>query len=80
MFMHTCAYARHIHTCRIDSVLTSVEERHHIRKCWAPGMLEYATAKAAYHSKRKSLLMEEIKALSRERWFLLSLKAKYAGI
>ena len=78
MFMHACAYARCIH--RIDSVLTSVEERHHIRKRWAPGMLEYATAKAAYHSKRKYLLMEEIEALSRERWFLLSLKAKYAGI
>ena len=61
-------------------LLQRVEERNDIVRRWTPTSPEYVSTKAVMRSKSKEKLKKEIRQGARERWYLLRLKSKYAGI
>ena len=46
---------------------------------WLPGTIQYDNVKSVLQSRKKCAFLEKIQDLARERWYLLALKAKYAG-
>lgn len=64
---------------RVEAKLREFESKHSITTRWFPGSVQYHSVKSAMDTKRKHILLSKIKDFARERWFLLALKAKYAG-
>ena len=64
---------------RIDQKLKEIEEEHGIPTRWSDDCPEYISTKAIMNSKEKQKLKLKMRNLAKERWYLLKLKAKYAG-
>ena len=64
---------------RVERKLQAFEQKHSLLHRWVPRSSEYQIVKSTMESRRKSKLCAKIQHLARERWFLLSMKAKYAG-
>ncbi len=64
---------------RIEDQLATIEVEHSISSRWLPGTIEYSTVRSLLDSREKYVILEKLQQLVRERWYLLALKAKYAG-
>ncbi len=64
---------------RIEEKLFNFEAQHSLMNRWLPGTIQYDSVKSRVQSRKKHIVLEKIKDLARERWYLLALKAKYAG-
>ena len=65
---------------RTELLMQNVERTHGIAKRWTSCSQEYVTTKAMMNSNLRIKLKKDIRKHARERWFLLRLKSKYAGI
>ena len=78
-----CLYTDNLHSyilmLRVERKLQAFEQKHSLLHRWVPSSSEYQVVKSTMESRRKSKLCAKIQHLARERWFLLSMKAKYAG-
>ena len=63
----------------MERKLKAFEQKHNLLHRWVPSSSEYQVVKSTMESRRKRKLRDKIQHLARERWFLLSMKAKYAG-
>ena len=59
--------------------LKSMERSHNINQRWSKTSPQYQEVKALITSHKRTCLLLKIEQAARERWFLLTLKAKYAG-
>lgn len=64
----------------MEKKLKNFETKHHLLQRWDPESVQYQVVKKTFITKTQSNLLIKIKDLARERWFLLALKAKYAGM
>lgn len=60
-------------------LLQKIENEHEISR-WTPSCQAYKETKEVMKSKLKKKLKIQIRQYARERWFLLRLKSKYAGM
>ena len=67
------------HFSRINSELLTIENKHGIRRCSKDSDV-YLDLKRMEGEKEKNKVLESMVTSARERWFLLNLKAKFAGI
>ena len=65
--------------CRLDAQLQTVETSEGFSR-WLPSCDMYCDIKRMLTEKEKEIKKGEISKCARERWFLLSLKAKFAGL
>ena len=63
-----------------EDKLSNLEHSHGVNQRWSPSSTEYREVKALVSSENRIRLLIKIDQAARERWFLLRLKAKYAGI
>ena len=63
-----------------DKKLKDIERTHSITSRWLLNSSEYLTVKRLAESRNRTNWLLKLESLARERWFLLSLKAKYAGM
>ena len=68
-----------VQSYRIDADLKVVEDKHGFRR-WSKHSDVYADFKRLEDEKEKCRVTDRIATCARERWFLLNLKAKFAGI
>jgi len=59
--------------------LKAIEHSHSVNKRWSKTSPQYLEIKALITSQKRTHLLLKIEQAARERWFLLTLKAKYAG-
>lgn len=64
---------------RLEGVLKDLESRNGITQRWTTECEEYHLARDTYNDRSKKLALAKLHTKVIERWFLLSLKAKYAG-
>ena len=64
---------------KCEDKLRVMERSHHIHQRWSKTSPEYRQVKALTTSRNRTRLLLKLEQTARERWFLLSLKAKYAG-
>jgi len=62
-----------------EDKLRNVEHSHGVNQRWSPSSTAYREVKALVTSENRTRLLLRIEQAARERWFLLRLKAKYAG-
>lgn len=62
-----------------DRKLKNIERLHSITSRWLLNSPEYLRVKGVLESRDRTNWLLKLESLARERWFLLSLKAKYAG-
>jgi len=60
-------------------LLQKIENEHKFLR-WTPSSQAYKETKEVMKSKLRSKLKIQIRQYARERWFLLRLKSKYAGM
>ena len=60
-------------------LLQKIEDEHKISR-WTPNCQAYKETKEILKSKLRNELKIKIRQCARERWFLLRLKSKYAGM
>lgn len=65
---------------RIDQKIKEIEQEHGIQSRWSDNCPEYIATKTLINSKEKQKLKLKMRNLAKERWYLLKLKAKYAGL
>ena len=65
--------------CRLDVQLKKVETDQGFTR-WLSSSNAYCDVKRLLNEKEKERRKEEISKCARERWFLVSLKAKFAGL
>lgn len=63
----------------METKLQEFEQRHGVTQRWQNDSPEYQSAELLHRAGDLSLVREKIEKSARERWFLLSMKAKYAG-
>lgn len=63
---------------RLEGVLVDLESRNGITQRWTTACEEYQLARDACNDKSKKAALGKVHTKVIERWFLLSLKAKYA--
>ena len=64
---------------RCEQKLRQIEAQHHIQR-WDENSPEYVQQKVIKASEKKQNLLAKMSVCLRERWFLLSIKAKFAGM
>ena len=74
--IHVCIY----YTIRIEQKLQLTESNHNVESRWLTTSQEYKDTIATGKSKEKQKLRIKMQKEARERWFLLRLKSKYAGM
>ena len=62
-----------------DDKLKAIESSRCITQRWSKTSTRYREVKALVSSEKRTCILLKIKQAARERWFLLTLKAKYAG-
>ena len=62
-----------------DNKLRAIESSKCITQRWSKISTRYREVKALVASEKRTRLLLKIEQAARERWFLLTLKAKYAG-
>ena len=65
---------------RTELLLQNIEQTHGIATRWTTYSREYLTTKDMMNSNLRIKLKQDIRKHARERWFLLRLKSKYAGM
>ena len=65
---------------RIDQKIQEIEQKHGIQTRWLDDCPEYIATKSVIQSKEKQKLKLKMRDQAKERWYLLKLKAKYAGV
>ena len=63
----------------MEKALRNVEIRHSVRRRWMPGEQEFDSAAHEIEKERRVDTISALHSLSIERYFLLTLKKKYAG-
>ena len=63
-----------------EGKLRSVEQLNGITHRWSVRSTQYREVKALITSENRACLLLKLERTARERWFLLTLKAKYAGM
>ena len=63
---------------RVDAELKMMEDKHGIQR-WSKHSDVYVDLKKMEDEKEKRRVADSIATCARERWFLLNLKAKFAG-
>lgn len=63
----------------MEGKLQQTERLHGVLQLWEPSNPQYKNVEQAVKDKDKALLKSKIELCSRERWFLLTIKSKYAG-
>jgi len=64
---------------RLEGVLSDLEHRNGITQRWTTACEEYRMARDAAYDRSKRVALVKLHTKVVERWFLLCLKAKYAG-
>lgn len=64
---------------RMEIKLQQMEQTNGIVQRWQPSSPSYKCAEQRLNCKQQQLIKQKFEACARERWFLLSMKAKYAG-
>ena len=72
-------YSASCHIVRLEAELKSVEEREGFSR-WAEDSDTYRDFSRVATEKKKDEVLSDIATCARERWFLLKLKAKFAGL
>lgn len=62
-----------------DRKMKNIERLHSITSRWSLNSPEYLMVKRLLESRNRANWLLKLESLARERWFLLSLKAKYAS-
>ena len=62
-----------------DDKLKAIESSQCITQRWSKTSTRYREVKALVSSEKRAHVLLKIEKAARERWFLLTLKAKYAG-
>ena len=78
--MCVCVFYCHMPYFRTEILLQGIEGSHEIVRRWTPNCREYGATKDVMKSNLRKKLKHKIRCYARERWFLLRLKSKYAGI
>lgn len=60
--------------------LKNIERLHSIHSRWLLNSSKYLAVKRLLESRNRTNWLLKLESLAREKWYLLSLKAKYAGI
>lgn len=63
----------------METKLQELEQNHRITQRWKIDSPEYQSAEQVHRAGDLGLIRQKIERSARERWFLLSMKAKYAG-
>ena len=63
----------------MENKLQEVEQSHRITQRWQIDSPEYQSNEKLHRADDLGLIRQKIEKTARERWFLLSMKAKYAG-
>ena len=63
----------------IEKTLKNIEARHAVQLRWVPGSAEFNEVALQVEEKRREDVLSTLHSLSTERYFLLTLKQKYAG-
>ena len=63
----------------IEKTLKNIETRHSIQHRWGPGDAEFNEVALQVETRRREDVLTTLHSLSTERYFLLTLKKKYAG-
>ena len=69
-----------IFLCRLEEQLRQIEDQHHIVKRWDKKSPAYMEQKIIQANEKKQMLLTKMSVCLRERWFLLSVKGKFAGM
>ncbi len=78
--MYCLGYAlTHRRLFRINTELLTIERKEGIQR-WSKDSDVYLDLKRVEEEKEKQKVLESMATCARERWFLLNLKAKFAGI
>ena len=64
---------------RLERVLVDLENKNGVTRRWTTSSEEYLLARNAACDRSKKMALIDLHTKVIERWFLLSLKAKYAG-
>jgi len=62
-----------------EDKLKSIERLNGINQRWSIASTQYCEVKALLSSEKRARLLLKLEHTARERWFLLTLKGKYAG-
>ena len=63
----------------MERKLQQMEKKHSILQRWIPDSSQYQSTKEMQAQKTRSDIFMKLEKCARERWFLLTIKAKYAG-
>ena len=64
----------------MEAKLQQMETSKGITQRWQPSTLQYRSAEQIMRDHELTLFRKKAETCARERWFLLSMKAKYAGM
>ena len=67
------------HLRRCENKLKAMEQSNNIIQRWTKTCPQYQEVKVLLTSQKRTCLLLKMEQVARERWFLLTLKAKYAG-
>lgn len=74
-----CMQLEYFHTCSLDQELVSIEQQHGLQHRWVEQDLLYQQVLMQQKEISCKNLMKDIQKKARQRWFLLSMKAKFLG-
>ena len=63
---------------RLETKLIKIENEHGIQR-WKSDSPGYKSAEQILQRRKQNVLKQKVEVCARERWFLLAVKAKYAG-
>ena len=64
---------------RIDKKIRALETEHNIPQRWTCDSIEYQRMKNDLAVKKKNTVLANLSLCARDRWFMLSVKGKFAG-
>ena len=65
---------------RLEKKLKSIERQQKIQQRWVPESPEYQYVNQLVIEKQKRDILGQLNQCARERWYMLKVKAKFAGI
>ena len=69
----------HIFDIRIDKKIRALEIEHNIPQRWTCDSTEYKRMKNDLAVKKKNAVLADLSSCTRDHWFMLSVKGKFAG-
>lgn len=80
--LHTCmSYMCYFHVCktRLEKKIQALETKHNVPQRWTCDSTEYQSIKNCLAVKKKNAVLASLNLCARDRWFMLSVKGKFAG-